>query len=59
MKIYLQDWVTVVTTLFTVLFIDCPTIERRLRFLSQAIDEKRKRRLPYRIITFLYGSMLK
>jgi hypothetical protein len=56
--IYIQDWLFVIKTLFEVWFLSCPDIERRLRFLDDALNEKRKKQLPYIIITFLYKSMI-
>jgi len=56
---YLSDWLFVVKTFFTVMFVDCPTLERRLRFMEDMADEKRKRELPYRLVKFMYQSILK
>ncbi len=55
---FFRDWRDAVFALFEVWFLTYNQIERRLIFLDNGVDEKRKKRLPYKIIKFIYNFKL-
>jgi hypothetical protein len=59
MWIYILDCFFVIKSFFMVVFLSKEKIERRLRFMNDMTDERRKKQLPYRLLKSMYLSMLK
>lgn len=58
MIIFLRDLYSVIVAWLTVWWVNKPKAERRLRFMEDAFDEKRKRELLYRLIKKAYVKRL-